>query len=67
MAIDTHSHIFDEQFDLDREEVIQRIKENLKKIVLVGFSKETNKLALELASKYDFIYPTVGYHQSEAN
>jgi TatD DNase family protein len=68
MAIDTHSHIFDEAFDLDRDEVIKRIIENnIEKIMLVGFSKTTNKLALELANKHSFIYPTVGYHPSEAN
>ena len=68
MAIDTHAHIFDEAFDEDRDEVIQRIIEaNINKVVVVGFSKETNNLALELAKKYDFIYPTAGYHPSEAN
>jgi hypothetical protein len=68
MAIDTHVHIFDEAFNEDREEVIKRIVEaNIKKVVVVGFSKETNILALELAKKHDFIYPTAGYHPSEAN
>lgn len=68
MAIDTHAHIFDEQFDSDRIEVIKRIQEvNIKKVVVVGFSKETNKLAFQLAKEYDFIYPTVGFHPSEAN
>lgn len=68
MAIDTHTHIFNEAFDFDREEVINRIiSNNIQKIVLVGFSKETNKQTLELSSKYSFIYPTVGYHPSEAN
>ena len=68
MAIDTHSHIFNEAFDLDRQEIIDRcISNNINKLLLVGFSKETNKETLELASKYDFIYPTVGYHPSEAN
>ena len=68
MAIDTHAHIFDEQFDNDRADVIKRIKEaDLKKVVIVGFSKETNVLAQNLANKYDFLYPTAGYHPSEAN
>lgn len=68
MAIDTHAHLFDSQFDTDREEVITRIKEaNIKKIVVVGFSKETNVLARNLAIKYEFMYPTAGYHPSEAN
>ena len=68
MAIDTHAHIFDEAFEEDRDEVINRIIEaNINKVVVVGFSKETNILALELAKKHDFIYPTAGYHPSEAN
>lgn len=68
MAIDTHSHIFDEAFNLDREEVINRIVLNkIQKVLLVGFSKETNQLALDISKEYDFIYPTVGYHPSEAN
>ncbi len=68
MAIDTHAHIFDSQFDSDREEVINRLVDaKINKVVVVGFSKGTNKLAIELASKYDFVYPTAGYHPSEAN
>ena len=68
MAIDTHAHIFDEAFDEDRDEVIKRIVEaNINKVVVVGFSKETNVIALELAKKHELIYSTAGYHPSEAN
>lgn len=68
MAIDTHAHIFDEAFNEDRDEVINRIIENnINKVIVVGFSQDTNYLALELAKKHDFIYPTIGYHPSEAN
>ena len=68
MAIDTHAHIFDTQFDQDRNDVIKRIKEaNISKVVVVGFSKETNVLAQNLAKEHDFLYPTAGYHPSEAN
>ena len=63
MYVDTHSHLFDSAFDLDRIEVIEEcLNQNVKKLIVVGFDKETNKLALELSSKYDFIYPTVGLH-----
>ena len=63
MYVDTHSHLFDSAFDLDRDEVIKEcLNQNVKKLIVVGFDKETNKLALELSSKYDFIYPTVGLH-----
>lgn len=68
MAIDTHAHLFSEHFDTDREEVILNAKNNgIKKIVIVGFSKETNILAQNLCKKYDFIFPTAGYHPEVAN
>ena len=68
MAIDTHAHIFDAQFDEDRIDVINRlIDAKIKKAVVVGFSKETNVLALNLAKGHAFLYPTAGLHPSEAN
>jgi TatD DNase family protein len=68
MAIDTHAHIFDTQFDEDRIDVINRLIEaKIKKAVVVGFSKETNVLALNLAKEHAFLYPTAGLHPSEAN
>ena len=68
MAIDTHSHIFDDQFDEDRLDVILRLKaSNVSKAMVVGFSKETNEKAQILAKEHDFLYPTAGYHPSEAN
>ncbi len=66
--IDTHSHLFDEQFDIDRDECIKRAFEiGVSKIILVGFSRDTNLKALELSEKYENIYPTCGIHPSEAN
>lgn len=66
--IDTHSHLFDEAFDIDREDVIKRAKLCLDKIIIVGFSSETNKQALALTQKYPkFMFPTVGLHPEVAN
>ena len=66
MYVDTHCHIFDSAFDNDREEVINKcLEENVGKLIVVGFDKKTNKLALELSSKYSFMYPTVGLHPTE--
>ena len=68
MAIDTHAHLFDKAFDFDRDEVIQRIMFNkIEKVVVVGFSHETNYQAYELSLKYPFMYPTAGLHPSDAN
>jgi len=63
MFIDTHSHLFDHAFDEDRELVINEcLNKNVRKLIVVGFDKQTNKLALEMSKKYEFIYPTVGLH-----
>ena len=66
--IDTHSHLFDEEFNNDLEDCIKRCKHNgVNKLLLVGFSKETNQMAQDLAKKYDIFYPTAGIHPSEAD
>lgn len=65
--IDTHSHLFDEAFQEDIEDCINRCKEaGVNKIVLVGFSHTTNQLAQEYSKKYSIFYPTAGLHPSEA-
>ena len=66
--IDTHSHLFSEEFELDIDSCVERCKENnVNKIILVGFSDITNIKAQELAKKYDIFYPTAGIHPEEAN
>jgi TatD DNase family protein len=66
--IDTHSHLFAEEFENDLDECIKRAKENnIEKIILVGFSYETNAKAYELANKHDIFLPTAGIHPSEVD
>ena len=66
--IDTHSHLFADEFKNDLLECINRAKENnIEKIILVGFSYETNKKAYELAKEYDIFLPTAGIHPSEVD
>ena len=66
--IDTHSHLFAEEFNDDLEACISRCKENnVKKIMLVGFSDETNLKAQELSKKYDIFCPTAGVHPEECD
>ncbi|MDE5565502.1 MAG: TatD family hydrolase [Anaeroplasmataceae bacterium] len=65
--IDTHSHLFDEQFEDDLDACIKRCEDkNINKVILVGFSKSTNTLAQNLSKKYKLFYPTAGLHPSEA-
>jgi TatD DNase family protein len=67
MLFDTHVHLNIEQFDEDREEVIQRAKEaGVEKMVVVGFDHETIPKAIALAEAYDFIYAAVGWHPVDA-
>lgn len=58
---DSHAHLNDEKFDEDREELIQKIKEEgVSKLISAGYSLEASKEATDLADKYDFIYATSG-------
>ena len=66
--IDTHSHLFEDEFKDDIDNCITRAKEaGIEKIMLVGFSYDTNRKAQEIAKKYDIFYPTAGVHPEEAD
>jgi len=62
MMIDTHSHIFKEDYE-NIKEVINKMKDNI--IIVSGTNDDTNKEVLELVSKYNNIYGTLGIHPSE--
>ena len=58
---DTHAHYNDEKFDEDREELLKDIfNNNVTKIVCAGYNVEKSEMAVEIASKYDFVYATCG-------
>lgn len=63
--IDSHVHLNDRQFDPDRGEVFQRIKEELDFVVNIGYNLESSKISLNYAKRYPFIYATVGLHPAE--
>jgi TatD DNase family protein len=68
MFIDTHCHLDFPEFDSDREEVIQRCKENgIDYIINIGSSVSNSEASLLLAKSYDFIYATIGIHPHEAD
>lgn len=69
MLFDTHAHLNDAAFDIDREEVIKRAKEkfNVHLIVNVGYNRETIPGCLELAETHDFIYAAIGWHPHDAD
>lgn len=60
--IDTHTHIYDKQFEEDFDNVIDRIENQLEGIVSIGFDLESSQKSIELAKKYNFVHAVVGVH-----
>lgn len=63
--IDSHVHLNSAQFDEDRGEVFERIKDELDFVVNIAYDLESSKISVDYANKYDFIYATVGFHPDE--
>lgn len=67
MLFDTHTHVNVEQFNEDVDEVIKRALDyGVERMSVVGFDYPTIKRALELSDRYECIYPTIGWHPTEA-
>jgi TatD DNase family protein len=64
MLIDTHSHIYSEDFNDDIDEVLQNAYNNdVKKIVLPNIDSGTIKRLIDLSNSYPHIcYPLMGLH-----
>ena len=66
MFFDTHTHLDDEKFDTDRDEVIASFAdEGLTLAVNIGANIKTSAASIALAEKYDFIYAAVGVHPND--
>ena len=70
MYIDSHAHIEMNDFDADREAVIQRaLDAGVETIVCVGdgeVAADSHAAAFRIAEQHPFIYTTVGVHPHEA-
>lgn len=63
MFVDTHAHLFYENFKDDLDEVISKAKENgVDHILVPSTDLKTANKSIELSEKYDFIYAAVGVH-----
>lgn len=69
MLIDTHSHIYSEEFLHDRDEALQRAYSNgVKKIVLPNIDSGSIKHMLDLADAYPHLcYPLMGLHPTSVD
>jgi TatD DNase family protein len=67
MLIDSHCHIDDARFDVDREAMMIRARAvGVAHFVTIGCDIETSRAAVALAQKHSFIAATVGVHPHEA-
>ena len=60
--IDTHTHIYDKQFEDDFDDVMKRIENELEGIVSIGFDLESSLKSIELANRYSFVNAVIGVH-----
>ncbi|MFB6355342.1 MAG: TatD family hydrolase [bacterium] len=64
--IDTHAHLYEEYYDGDIDEILDELREDMFRMLVVGVDLETSKEALELARQEDFIYAAAGIHPNRA-
>ena len=64
MWIDTHCHLDGEEFDVDRDTVIQRAREaGVGRVFLPAIDLATSERILTLCQQHpDYLYPMVGLH-----
>lgn len=68
MIFESHAHYDDAQFNKDRDEVINKLKDDdVKYVMNIGSDMESSRETLALCKKYDFIFGSVGYHPYDIN
>lgn len=68
MFIDSHAHLDMEQFDSDRDEVIQRaLSADVGQVVTVGIDVRSSLKAISLAENYPPVFAAVGIHPHNAD
>lgn len=67
LLFDTHAHIAEEEYELDREEVLERARgAGVAYINNVGYNLESSRRAITLAENHDMVYASVGFHPHNA-
>ena len=67
MFIDTHCHLDFENYNDDRETVVQRsIKNKIEAIITIGTNEQTSLKSIELAEKFATVFAAVGIHPNDA-
>lgn len=67
MLFDTHAHLNDDRFSLDRDEIISSLNSNgVGAYCEIGFDMKSSADAVKLAQKYDFVYAVSGVHPHDS-
>ena len=67
MITDTHTHVFWDAFEEDREEVIARARAaGVERMVVVGTDLASSRACFELCAGRPGLYPTAGIHPHDA-
>lgn len=65
---DAHAHYDDEQFDSDRDQVIEELhQDGIVGVLNCGASMEGSRYSVKLADKYEMFYAAVGVHPEFAD
>jgi TatD DNase family protein len=63
---DVHCHLYDESFDKDRDNVIEKAKKVLSGVLVAGENPLTNRKIIDLAKNYPkFWHSALGFHPTE--
>ena len=66
--IDTHTHIYLQEFDNDRSEVIDRAKNaNINAVIMPAIDSSTHKTMLQVEADFDHCYAMMGLHPCSVN
>ena len=66
--IDTHAHIYYDDYSHRMDDVIQSANENgVEKIISIGVDLKSSEKCIKLAEKYEAVYATCGIHPHEAD
>ena len=67
MYVDTHAHLYFDQFDDDREAVLSRAGDaGVDRIINIGINIETSLQSIAYADKYQMVYASAGVHPHDA-
>lgn len=67
-VVDTHAHVMDAAFDVDREQVLSRARQaGVAGLMLVGYDLASSRAAVELARQVAYARAAVGIHPNSVS